>query len=249
MLERDWPGAFNARDLGGTPVAGGAVRPGVLFRSGQPEAWRPEGWIAAAADGVRRVFDLRDPAEPRRAPDGAEDAGIDVRFLAVDDPLDERFKARFIPYLNHPDGYADFVAMFPERVAAAVGAIVDAGPGSLVCCSAGRDRTGLVTGLLLDALGTPIEALAAADDFATRSVNARHLVRETPHPYERYTPEPELTEVTGGRGRALAAFFAGFDTVDFLRAHGVDAQAARPWLVAPGPSDDAVDGGREGARD
>ena len=232
MRERDWPGAFNARDLGGTPVAGGVVREGVLFRSGQPEAWRPEGWLAAAADGVARVFDLRDPSEPRRAPDGAEAAGIEVRFLAVDDPDDERFRARFVPYLNHPDGYADFVAMFPERVAAAVGAVVDAGAGSLVCCSAGRDRTGLVTGLLLDALGAPIDALTAADDLATRAVNQRHLVRETPHPYERYTPEPQLTEVTTGRGRALAEFFAGFDSRAFLAEHGVDADAARSWLVA-----------------
>ena len=110
-----WPGAFNSRDLGGTPVAGGSVRPGVLYRSGQPEAWAPQAWREAAAGGVRRVLDLRDEREPRSRPDGAAETGIGYAHAAVDDPDDVEFRRRFVPYLNHTAGYAGFLELFGDR--------------------------------------------------------------------------------------------------------------------------------------
>ncbi len=235
--ERGWPGAFNARDLGGIPVAGGAVRDGVLFRSGQPQAWAEAAWAQAAAEGVRRVLDLRDATEPQGPAVGTE--AIDYRFAPVEDPTLPEFRARFQPYLNHTDGYADFVAMFAPRVADAVGELFDAGPGTLVCCSAGRDRTGLVTGIALLALGADGATLADEDERAVRAVNAHHLTREKPHPYERWLPEEELAPVIESRGAALREFAASFDSQGFLAEHGVDAPrvtAAREWLVEPAPA-------------
>lgn len=228
-----WPGAFNARDLGGIPVDGGVVRRGVLFRSGQPEAWTPAGWREAAAGGVRRVLDLRDPREPRSRPDGAEAVGIAVAHCAVDDPDDAAFRERFVPYLDHTAGDRDFVGMFGDRVAAAVGRVVADGPGTVVCCSAGRDRTGLVTGMLLRALGAPIAALQDADERAVRSVNHRHLVRTTRHPYEAYRTGAELAATISSRREAIADFFEGLDAGGWLRERGVDVDAARAWLVDP----------------
>ncbi|WP_185714917.1 tyrosine-protein phosphatase [Gulosibacter macacae] len=234
MVEQTWAGAFNARDLGGIPLGAGAVRPGVLFRSGQPEAWSPDGWREASAAGVARVLDLRHPSEPRRPATGAAELGVGYEFAAVDDPNDPRFRARFVPYLNHPNGYADFLDLFAEPVAAAVGRLVEAGPGTVVCCSAGRDRTGLVTGLFLRALGTPIFVLQDADELATRKVNLRHLVRETPHPYECYEAEPEISATVASRRAAIAEFFGQLDAAKFLSEHGVDVAAARPWLAGAG---------------
>jgi hypothetical protein len=210
--ERDWPGAFNARDLGGIPVAGGAVRDGVLFRSGQPQAWAEAAWAQAAAEGVRRVLDLRDATEPQGPAVGTE--AIDYRFAPVEDPTLPEFRARFQPYLNHTDGYADFVAMFAPRVADAVGE-------------------------LFDALGADGATLADEDERAVRAVNAHHLTREKPHPYERWLPEEELAPVIESRGAALREFAASFDSQGFLAEHGVDAPrvtAAREWLVEPAPA-------------
>lgn len=233
--EREWAGAFNARDLGGIPLAEGRVSGGVLFRSGQPEAWRPEGFVAAAEDGVRRILDLRDPTEPGGVPEAAATAGISYGFSPVEDPRDPEFRARFDPYLNHPSGYADFAAMFPDRVAAALGRVLDEGPGTVVCCSAGRDRTGLVTSVLLLALGADPDALLAEDECASRAVNERHRTRATPHPYERWVPESELRVAVASRRDALAEFIREFDAREFLAEYGIDSAAfdtARSWLVA-----------------
>ncbi|UQN15252.1 tyrosine-protein phosphatase [Gulosibacter sp. ACHW.36C] len=231
--ERDWPGAFNARDLGGIPVAAGVLAPGVLFRSGQPQTWGPDAWVRAEAEGVRRVLDLRDPSEPRGSATGTD--GIDYRFTPVEDPELPAFRARFDPYLNHPSGYPDFVGLFAERVAVAVGEVLEAGPGTLVCCSAGRDRTGLVTGILLLRYGADAEVLAHEDELAVRAVNEHHLHRAKPHPYERWHDETELAEIIRSCGDAVREFAEGFDAHEFLRTHGVaDAavERARDWLIA-----------------
>lgn len=225
---RSWAGAFNARDLGGIPVAGGHTRHDVLFRSGQPEAWTTSGAQAARDAGVQRILDLRDPREPS----GGLPAGAPVReFVPVEDPDDPAFRARFFPYLNHPDGYADFLAMFPERVSAAVGRVIEAGPGTVICCSAGRDRTGLVTGLLLAALGTDADRLADEDELATRAVNERHRTRATPHPYESFLQAPALDAEVASRRRAVIRFFSALDAAAFLHDHGVGIDDAQDWLV------------------
>ncbi|SJM54457.1 tyrosine-protein phosphatase [Gulosibacter sp. 10] len=231
--ERCWEGAFNARDLGGVPVAGGRIRAGALFRSGQPEAWTPEGFRQASDDGVRRIFDLRDPEEPGGAPAGAERAGIDYRFVPVEDPRLPEFRARFVPYMNHTSGYRDFLAMFPGRVAHALREVFLGGPGTLVCCSAGRDRTGITTSMVLLSQGVELEALLHEDELAVRAVNERHRTRETPHPYESWQPEEALRPAIDSRREALAAFARGLDVRGFLRAHGLDgaADGAREWLV------------------
>ncbi|MGO1545366.1 MAG: tyrosine-protein phosphatase [Gulosibacter sp.] len=228
-----WPGAFNAREFAGLPVTGGAIRQGALFRSGKPEAWDAAGFTAAAQDGVRRIIDLRDPSEPGGAPEHAESAGIEYRFVPVEDPSDPAFKKRFQPYMNHPSGYLDFLEMFGDRVAKAVAEVLGNGPGTLVCCSAGRDRTGLVSTVTLLTQGADREALLQQDELAVRAVNERHRGRS--HPYESWQPEESLAELVGSRRTALEAFLAEFDERAFLADKGVTERMidrAADWLVA-----------------
>lgn len=62
-------------------------------------------------------------------------------------------------------------------VAAAVAAIADAAPGGvLVHCHAGKDRTGIVTALVLSLLGVDEEVIA--DDYALTSLNLEPLILE-----------------------------------------------------------------------
>ena len=70
-----------------------------------------------------------------------------------------------------------------------------------------------------------------ADEFAVRSVNHRHLVRRTPHPYEAYEPEELLRETIASRRAGLAEFYDELDAASWLRAHGVEPERARGWLV------------------
>ncbi|QUY62615.1 tyrosine-protein phosphatase [Gulosibacter molinativorax] len=230
--DKHWAGAFNARDLGGIEVAAGAIRPGVLFRSGKPEAWEPEGFREAAASGVRRIVDLRDPSEPGGAPADAGVAGIDYEFSPIEDPRSPRFQARFRPYMNHTSGYADFLDMFGDRVAGAVGEVFAGSPGALMCCSAGRDRTGIVVSVILLALGASDEELARQDELAVRAVNERHRGRT--HPYESWQPREIVDEMVASRRASLLDFAASLDARAFLDHYGIGSkrlEAASEWLL------------------
>lgn len=239
LRECRWPGAFNTRDLGGIRVRAGAIQPGRLFRSGQPQAWEQPAFAQAERAGVRRVLDLRDPREPKPMDtlDGLPERGlIEYDFQPVEDPDNEAFRRRFVPYLNHPDGYADFMSLFAPRVMRAVARVIAAGPGTLVCCSAGRDRTGLVTSLLLHGLGAEIDTITFEDELATRAISAHQLVRKTPHPYERWLPEDELARVVAQRRDALASFLRTINAGALFAEHGIsdaDLAYAEHWLTRP----------------
>lgn len=105
----------------------------------------------------------------------------------------------------------------------------------MVCCSAGRDRTGLVISLLLYALGTEIDEIAQQDGLAMRAISDHQLERVPPHPYERWLPEDELAEVIADRRAALRTFLSNIDIAGLLAAHGItdaDLDYATDWLVS-----------------
>lgn len=164
-------GMFNVRDLGGLPVADGrVVAPGRLVRGDALHRAR-----ATAADlrahGVVRVLDLRDQRE--RDDEGALVAdGIEVLHLPVLDPTFEWFDddhEDLATLLAHR--YQVILTSFPDRFAAAVAATVDvvAAPGSspdavgavAYHCAVGKDRTGLLTALLLGVLGASDDVVIA----------------------------------------------------------------------------------------
>lgn len=217
--ERAWPGAFNARDLGGIAVAGGATtRFGVLFRSGRVTSMRAGGWDALRRDGVRTIVDLRNGAERgRRADDPVVHdeavAGIRVCHAPTEDPLDEVYRRACVPYLNTPRDYGLYATRFADRIAAALDAIADAAAEGavLVHCSAGRDRTGLVLGLALRAAGASASTIAGEDALAVCAVNAHHGRRTTPHPFERWVDDDALAAVLAERRAAVLAWLDGLD--------------------------------------
>ena len=158
-------GVENVRDLGGLPTAGGGeVRRGRLFRG----AWMPRigsGDLAVLRDRLhlRSVLDLR----------SAEEVGSDVG----------RWSAHGIAEINHPffefpeadaipRSTNDFTAVYAAYLERSAQSIVGAAALALdpdrhpllFHCAAGKDRTGVLTALLLDAIGVPHESIAA--DYA-----------------------------------------------------------------------------------
>lgn len=166
MLDRDldWEGCFNVRDLGGLPtVDGRRTRWGAVVRADNLNHLTPAGWSALKAHGVRTIVDLRNyeevepDAEPR--PDG-------LTTLHV--PLDDIADTELWKYLwdEELDGtplyYLPFLDRKPERCAAAIAAVARAEPGGVVIhCGIGRDRTGLVTLLLLALAGVAPDKIAS----------------------------------------------------------------------------------------
>jgi protein-tyrosine phosphatase len=162
-----WEGCFNVRDLGGLPAAGGGrIRRGAIVRADRVDRLTAAGWSALEAHGVRTVIDLRNDDELGEdvAP---RPAGIDTVRVALDGVEDTEFWSHWAsgPWFGTPMYYRPFLDRAPQRVAAAMAAIARARPGGvLVHCAGGRDRTGLVTLLLLALAGVPAETIA--DDYA-----------------------------------------------------------------------------------
>jgi protein-tyrosine phosphatase len=160
----DWEGCLNVRDLGGLPAAGGRVtRWGAVVRSDSPAGLTPAGWSALRAHGIRTIVDLRNDDE--RTTHSAA-AGLDTVHVPLDDLDDTEFWRRI--WDDDLDGtpryYRPFLEHKAERCAAAVAAVADARPGGvLVHCTIGRDRTGLVSLLLLALVG--VGPADIADDY------------------------------------------------------------------------------------
>jgi protein-tyrosine phosphatase len=160
-----WEGCVNARELGGYPAADGReTRWGAVVRSDSPAALTAAGRAALADYGVRAIVDLRLPAELADHPNPfAEpgDHGIAYTNVSFIDPA-----------LAPPDAvttlaedYLQMLDRYRHAVAEAITAVARAPEGVvLVHCAAGKDRTGLVAGLLLALVGVPAETVAA--DYA-----------------------------------------------------------------------------------
>jgi protein-tyrosine phosphatase len=152
------PGAFNLRDIGGYPAAGGRVtRWRTLLRSGSLYQAGPASAAELAGFGLSTVLDLRTFEETERSPD--PELGARRRQVGL---LGEDLTVLPVSL----DGLYRFV--IEERgsyVAAAVRHLCAPGAlPALVHCSAGKDRTGLIIALVLAAIGVPDDVIAA--DYA-----------------------------------------------------------------------------------
>lgn len=164
-LARD--GVFNTRDLGGLPTADGRV-----LASGRVVRGDALQRVRGAAEGLRaygltRVIDLRDERE--RGESGVFTVeGIEVEHHPVIDPTFawyDRGDLELAQLLGQR--YREILGAFGPRLAGVLTSVADVvgpdGRGGAVAyhCAVGKDRTGLVTALLLSLLGVPDEAIVA----------------------------------------------------------------------------------------
>lgn len=155
----DWDGCYNVRDLGGLPtIDGRTTRWGALVRADAPSGLTDAGWRAVHDHGVTTIIDLMEKHE--RLPDAAaRPAGLTEIHVPIDGTDDEEFWAplRANGHWGTVLYYARFLDRFPDRIAAAVRAFADAPAGGvLLHCGRGRDRTGLVSMVLLSLAGVGV---------------------------------------------------------------------------------------------
>jgi protein-tyrosine phosphatase len=167
-----WDGCFNIRDLGGLPTEdGGTTRRRAVVRADSVRRLSDSGWEALFDYGVRRIVDLRFASE--LAADPPRELPVEVVHISVlpdedshhwpeidaisDDAPDDASGTR--------DVYLEFLERFRPRFVQAVEAVAAAPEGTvLIHCLGGKDRTGLVTALLLRLTDVPIPEIAA--DYA-----------------------------------------------------------------------------------
>jgi len=151
-------GGSNFRDMGGYFVPGGGeVRRGLLFRSGAMTSLTEADQAYLSEFGFARVIDLRTNEERELYPNHwAQAAGLEL--LAND----YGFEA-LVAHLVSPQGemlpmtalYEAMPAMLKPQLAAVFSSLLSGQAPLLVNCSAGQDRTGLASALVLLSLGVP----------------------------------------------------------------------------------------------
>ncbi|MEQ0565317.1 tyrosine-protein phosphatase [Amycolatopsis sp. NEAU-NG30] len=216
-----WEGFFNTRDLGGLPTrSGGTTSYGAFFRAADLRFVTEAGWAQARESGVRTVIDLRNADEIR--PPATPVEGVDRLEVPLDDIEDVELWQHI--HRERLDGtplyYPVFLRRKAERCAAVVKAMAHTDPGGVLFhCGIGRDRTGLVTLLLLALVDVEPQAIAA--DYALSAEAVRPLFAAMGVADQ----APVVQAVLADRGttveEAVVAALEGFDVEQYLLGAGV----------------------------
>ncbi len=243
MLPSDIPlqNASNLRDLGGWPTADGRrVRRGLVFRAPALVNLTPPDEAEVARLGLRSICDLRGVRERANAPvhvPGADNLSMPIE-PSVGASLRDILRTGQASGHVSPDEMLDLLAdayrayalqSFAQYRALFARLLAPDGLPLLMHCSAGKDRTGFGSALLLTALGVCWDNVAE-DYLATN----RFWRRETASMFDL---PPALKDVLLGAHEALlrAAFDAAAQAYGSIDAYleqaiGLD-RAARDALV------------------
>lgn len=179
-----WDGCVNVRDLGGLPTSdGGTTRFREIVRADSLRRLSHDGWRSAVTHGVRTVLDLRFDEERRSdppVPHGVAVVPLSL-FGRLDAPHNDDLDAlvRDAPDAETATGalYAAALDAVRAPIADAFAAVANAPTGAVaIHCVVGKDRTGIVTALVLLAAGVTEEAIA--DDYALTEGRVGPLVDE-----------------------------------------------------------------------
>jgi protein tyrosine/serine phosphatase len=229
-----WDGCANIRDLGGHPTEdGGTTAFGAVVRADSVRRLSDAGWAQLADYGIRTIVDLRFHDE-----------------LAADQPFEAPVEVVNVPVLPDPASshwdeiqaiseaaldeaaataavYLEFLERFSDGFARAVSAVAGADDGGVVVhCMAGKDRTGLVSALLLRVAGVPIADVV--EDYAVSERNLERLsgpwIAEAADERER----GRRRRIAGTPPQAMERVLADLDgrggATGYLRAAGVSEQ-------------------------
>jgi len=224
-------GLDNVRDVGGLPLRGGGVtRSGVLLRSASLH-YLSEADVGHLVQefGLALVIDLRTAREiDRDGPSPVARAGVPtvaLSFIPEDGQPLPRTDVDTDPLLR---SYLGFMVDRTENVVQAVRLLAapDTGP-ALVHCQAGKDRTGVLVALVLDAVGVRRDAVVA--DYALSAEHVEKMFRRWAAAADREMPEDISRHLP--RAEVIDAVLARLD-----EQHG----GAAGWLLANGLEEAAL---------
>lgn len=180
-------GADNVRDLGGLPVAGGRrTRARRLVRAELTHALTEADIRLLSVDlNLRTLIDLRGDDEVLVAP-----------LLWPEDHIHRlHCPLPFRRGQTPPGGRHDFISTYlgyleldPIPLVRAIRALLDPDNHAVLFhCAAGKDRTGVLSAIVLEILGVPRETIAA--DYALSGTRIHRVVARLA-PIEIYRPDP-----------------------------------------------------------
>jgi protein tyrosine/serine phosphatase len=241
-----WDGCLNVRDLGGHATEDGAhTRFGAVVRADSVRRLSDDGWRELVTYGIGTIVDLRFHSE--LAADPPRDVPVEVVHVPVF-PEPESHHWPEIDALGHgaPDDAAGTRAVYLEllergrpRFAEAISAVADAPDGGvLVHCTAGKDRTGLVSALLLRLAGVGV-----ADVGADYALTERYLAPVTRAWIDEADDERDRARRVRMSVTPAAAMVGVLEKLE--RRHG----SVAGYLRAGGASPSALDRARGRLRD
>jgi protein tyrosine/serine phosphatase len=233
-LSRRWidlDGAVNAREL----------VPGVLLRADNLQSLSERDVRLLVEElGVEVVLDLRTDVEVALEGPGPMTTRLGVRIEHLSlhpdsgENTDMELDAATPLWQLHLDGfpeespvvraYLSYLQRRPDSVAGAIRAIARAQGAALVHCAAGKDRTGVVVALALEAAGTPRDAIVA--DYLASAERIERIA-------ERLRSSPTYRAELEGRQAHEMAPLPGTKE-RFLEIVDQRMGGAAGWLVANG---------------
>jgi protein-tyrosine phosphatase len=231
----EFEACFNFRDIGGYAVATGeALAWRRYFRAGALEDMTAADREGLAALGVATILDLRRPDEVR-GKSGHPASDVGARYLHIPplpDGASAELDARFGRGISGARylGYLDYAAE-PFRVIFEVLADPATYP-AVIHCTAGKDRTGVVTAMALTLAGVDEDTIEADFVLTNRDTerwlawliaNGRPLASDNPD---------EARRIHGVPAEAIRTFLGGlrerYGSVEgYLRSIGVSEAALR----------------------
>ena len=191
----DLEGTYNIRDLGGYSTCdGGTIRWNMFLRADGLQNLTPKSQAALVDYGVRTVIDLRNTSEIEQYPDVFEKSSVVTYFhqnMTGDDPLpihetldkvNSKEKADQSSLDEPSKHFSEIYKSILDHRSAQVIKTLDTIASSemlpaLVHCHGGKDRTGIITALVLGLVGVPEETIVK--DYAlTAFYFLRHDLEE-----------------------------------------------------------------------
>ena len=155
----------NTRDLGGHPAAGGRVTvPDRIWRSDRQECPDPEDIALLRSKGITTIIDMRTEEDNLTKPSffRSLEGFTFLNYPIIEgDTIPESVEAVPGSYIN---------IACSENMPRILKAIADADTGVMYNCAAGKDRTGVVTAILLMLCGVSDEEITA-DYMLTKECN------------------------------------------------------------------------------
>ena len=174
----------NFRELGGYPSANGkTVRYGKLFRSGHLAGATGQDWEKIQELGIKTIIDLRTKAEantqPSQLPEGS---GIQMYHFPINDEFNSKSREDYLLEIKRLavegsvehmmlDVYRGFVTTYTHQFRNFLHTVLEYNEDPVLWhCTAGKDRTGFASALLLKLFTVPQEIIE--NDYA---ISENHL--------------------------------------------------------------------------
>jgi len=163
-------GTMNTRDLGGHPIiSGGFTRYNCFFRSDLPTMLSDEESLLLYNQGITTVIDLRSIREAESQSSFFKNrSGFDYWHCPLNGDgkmpaKEENIPASYLNMLGDSSSILKIMKVF-----------ADTGSGCLFHCNAGKDRTGVISALLLSLANVPLPDILA--DYQVSDTYIRPMV-------------------------------------------------------------------------